>query len=253
MNEQTHQQAPPWHLGRMCGFDTETTGINVETDRIVTACVVQVGGGTPAEPAVWMANPGIDIPDAAAAVHGISTERARAEGRPAGEVVEELVTALAATVTAGIPVVAMNANFDFTILDREARRHGVQPLTEVVGDQLRVIDPLVIDKQVDTYRPGSRNLGALCAHYQVPLDGAHTADADAIAACRVAWRLGTVYPKLGALSLEELHSLQIEWARAQGEDRAAYFRRTPGKERFADSVRTEWPLINIPAQRTEGR
>ncbi|MES9522402.1 3'-5' exonuclease [Streptomyces capoamus] len=242
-----------WHLGRLCGFDTETTGINVERDRIVSACVVQLGGGQPTLAANWLANPGVEIPEAAAKVHGITTEKARAEGRPAAEVVEEIVAALTATVTAGVPVVAMNASFDFTILDREARRHGVQPLTDIVGDELRVLDPLVIDKQVDTYRPGSRSLGALCGHYDVPLDKAHSADADAIAACRVVWRLGTCFPKLGALSLDELHKLQVEWARAQGEDRAAYFRRTPGKERFADSVRTEWPLITIPAQRTEGQ
>ncbi|MFE1192872.1 3'-5' exonuclease [Streptomyces olivaceoviridis] len=249
--EQNHTTTPPWYLGRFCGFDTETTGIDVERDRIVTACVVQVGADQPTAAANWLANPGVEIPEAAAKVHGITTEKARAEGRPAAEVIEEIVAALAATVTAGVPVVAMNANFDFTILDREARRHGIQPLTDIVGDDLRVLDPLVIDKQVDTYRPGSRNLTALCAHYDVPLGNAHTSDADAIAACRVVWRLGTRFPKLGALSVDELHKLQVEWARAQGEDRAAYFRRTPGKERFADSVRTEWPLI--PHPRKEGQ
>jgi DNA polymerase III epsilon subunit-like protein len=236
-----------WHLGRMAGFDLETTGINVDRDRIVTACVAQVGGGNPVAAANWMADPGIDIPKAASDIHKVTTARAHAEGRPAGEVVEQVVTALTAVVLSGIPIVAMNASFDLTLLDREARRHGVQPLTEIVGEDLRVLDPLVIDKQVDTYRRGSRNLTALCAHYDVPLGNAHTADADAIAACRVVWRLGTRFPKLGALSLDELHKLQIEWARAQGEDRADYFRRTPGKERFADSVRTDWPLI--PAQR----
>lgn len=238
-----------WHTGRMAGFDLETTGIDVESDRIVTACVVQVGGGLPVQSADWLADPGIEIPDGAAAVHGITTEKARAEGAPAAEVVESLVAALAQVVVDGIPIVAMNARYDLTLLDREARRHGVRPLSDVVGGDLRVIDPLVLDKTVDTYRKGSRSLTALCEHYQVVLDGAHSADADAIAACRVAWRLGQRFPQLAGTELGELHAAQRMWAAKQAAGLAAYFTRT-GKVEAAASVRAEWPLI--PAQRDGG-
>ncbi|MGW1979193.1 exonuclease domain-containing protein [Streptomyces sp. NPDC001889] len=235
-----------WHLARMAGFDLETTGVSVEDDRIVTACVVQVGGGQPTATATWLADPGIDIPDGAAAVHGITTEQAQADGRPAAEVVEQVVAALAHVVRDGIPVVAMNASFDLTMLDREARRHGVQPLTDIVGDQLRVIDPRVLDKRTDPYRRGGRKLEDLCRTYRVPLDGAHSADADAIAACRVAWRIGQGVPEIGGAALDVLHGRQIEWAREQAESLAAYFARTPGKESWATGVRTEWPLIPHP-------
>ncbi|MEU5974373.1 3'-5' exonuclease [Streptomyces sp. NPDC047315] len=236
-----------WHTGRLCGFDLETTGVDVETDRIVTACVVQCGGKHPTQSATWLADPGIEIPEGAAAVHGITTERARAEGRPAAEVVEQVVAALAQAVRDGVPLVIMNAAFDLTMLDREARRHGVQPLTEIAGDQLRVVDPSVLDRQYDRYRKGSRTLEALCAHYKVALDGAHSADADAIAACRVAWRLGRQYRQIGTATVEDLHGAQIKWAHDLAVDRADYFRRTPGKEQQAATVRTDWPLI--PHQR----
>lgn len=239
-----------WYEGRMAGFDLETTGVDVENDRIVTACAVQCGGGHPTQSATWMADPGIEIPEGAAKVHGITTERARAEGRPAAEVVEQLVAALAECVLAGQPIVAMNASFDLTILDREARRHGVQPLVDLVGKDLRVVDPRVLDKKVDTYRRGGRKLEDLCRTYDVRLDGAHSADADAIAACRVAWRIATTKPAIGRVPLDELHALQIEWARQQAESLAEYFRSTPGKESWADGVRTEWPFI--PAQRAGG-
>jgi DNA polymerase-3 subunit epsilon len=235
-----------WFEGRLCGFDLETTGVDVEQDRIVTACLVQCGGGNPTQSFSWLADPGVEIPEGAAKVHGITTERARAEGRPAAEVVEQVVAGLAESVLAGLPVVAMNASFDLTMLDREARRHNVQPLTDIVGDDLRVIDPRVLDKQVSR-RKGKRTLSDLCQHYEVRLDGAHSADADAIAACRVSWRLGTTVPQLGAMSIDDLHQAQIKWAEAQGRSLAAYFRRTPGKEHQADGVRTEWPLI--PHQR----
>lgn len=230
-----------WHLGRLAGFDLETTGVSVEDDRIVTACVVQVGGAQPVQAANWLANPGIPIPEGAAAVHGITTEHAVAEGAPAAEVVEQVITALAQCVTAGQPIVAMNASYDLTLLDREARRHGIRPLTDLV--QPFVIDPHVLDKAVDKYRRGGRKLTDLCQHYRVPLDGAHSADADAIAACRVAWRIGQQHPQIGAAALPDLHAWQVKWAREQAEGLAAYFRRTPGKEDQADGVRTEWPLI----------
>lgn len=232
-----------WHLGRLAGFDLETTGVDVETDRIVTACAVQCGGGHPTQSATWMADPGIDIPEGAAKVHGITTERARAEGRPAAEVVEQLVAALAECVLAGQPIVAMNASFDLTILDREARRYGVQPLVDIVGKDLRVVDPRVLDKKIDPYRRGGRKLEDLCRHYKVALDGAHSADADAIAACRVAWRIGQKEPAIGNATVAFLHEKQIDWAREQAESLADYFRRTPGKESWADGVRTEWPMI----------
>ncbi|MFM9616777.1 3'-5' exonuclease [Streptomyces turgidiscabies] len=227
-----------WYLGRMAGFDTESTGVDVENDRIVSACVVQCGGGPPSAAANWVADPGIEIPEGAARVHGYTTERARAEGRPAGEVVEEIVTALTAVVLSGIPVVVMNAPYDFTLLDREARRRGVQPLTDIVGDDLRVIDPRVLDKQVDTFRPGKRTLTDLCRLYGVKLDGAHSSDADALAACRVAWRLGSQYPKLAELDLSQLHKAQIEWAAEQAASFQAHLR---GKG-SQDVIDGSWPL-----------
>lgn len=232
-----------WHIGRLAGFDLETSGVDVESDRIVTACVVHVGAGQPVQAATWLANPGIEIPEEAAKVHGITTAKAQAEGRPAAEVVAEVTAALADAARAGVPIVAMNASFDFTLLDREARRHGVKALFDYVDAIPMVIDPRVLDKVVDRYRRGGRTLTDLCEHYRVPLDGAHSADADAIAACRVAWRIGQLHPRIGGMPLDELHEQQVAWAREQAESLAAYFRKTPGKEEWADGVRTEWPLI----------
>lgn len=232
-----------WHLGRLAGIDIESTGVDVEADRIVTACVVQCGGGPPTQSFTWLADPGIEIPDGAFQVHGVTTEQARADGRPAAEVVEQVIAALTESALAGLPVVAMNASFDLTMLDREARRHGVQPLTDVVGKDLRVVDPRVLDKRVDPYRRGGRKLEDLCRTYGVRLDAAHSADADAIAACRVAWRIADNRPDIGGADLAALHASQVQWAREQAESLASYFRRTPGKESWADGVRTEWPLI----------
>ncbi|MFI9200212.1 3'-5' exonuclease [Streptomyces sp. NPDC053048] len=232
-----------WHTGRLCGFDLETTSPEPETARIVTACVVQVGGGHPTNSATWLSDvDGEKIPAEAAAIHGVTTERARREGTDLREVVEHLLAALAQVALAGIPVVAMNARYDVTVLDREARRYGMTTLGKLLGGNLRVVDPLVIDRQLDRYRKGSRTLTALCEHYEVPLDGAHSADADAIAACRVAWRQGSRHPRLAAMSLDELHAAQVAWAAEQAASLQEYFRRKDP----AAVVEGAWPLI--PAQ-----
>jgi DNA polymerase-3 subunit epsilon len=109
-------------------FDLETTGIDVETARIVTAHVGLIDAtGASIAHGEWLADPGVEIPEQASAVHGISTERARAEGRPAAEVVAEIVAAVRAVFARGVPLVVYNAPYDLTLLDREARRHGVEP------------------------------------------------------------------------------------------------------------------------------
>ncbi|MER8158117.1 3'-5' exonuclease [Streptomyces sp. NPDC094472] len=234
-----------WHLGRMCGYDLETTGPDPETARIVTACVVQVGGDRPAQTANWLSDvDGEEIPAEAAKIHGITTERARAEGTDLREVVESIINALAQVALSGVPVVAMNARYDLTVIDREARRYGMPALADTIGGDLRVIDPFVIDKQVDRYRRGSRKLTALCEHYQVRLDGAHSADADAIAACRVAWRLGQRYERLAAMTLDALHAAQVEWAAEQAASLQEYFRKTDPNAYCAP----EWPLVPYQAE-----
>ncbi|NUH35313.1 3'-5' exonuclease [Streptomyces samsunensis] len=229
-----------WHLGRLCGYDLETTSADPETARIVTACVVQVGSNQPAQTATWLSDvDGEEIPAEAAKIHGITTERARAEGTNLREVVESITNALAQVILGGVPVVAMNARYDLTVIDREARRYGMPPLAETIGNDMRVIDPFVIDKQVDRYRRGSRKLTALCEHYKVRLDGAHSADADAIAACRVAWRLGQRYERLAVMTLDELHAAQIEWAAAQAASLQEYLRKSDPAAYCAP----EWPLV----------
>lgn len=211
-----------WHE-RLGVFDLETTGVNVETARIVSAHVgVLDEAGELVSRHDWLIDPGVEIPDAAAAVHGITTERAAAEGMRAVDGVAEIVAALRELLDAGVPVVAYNAPYDFTVLDREAARYGVAPLLHPSP----VIDPLVIDKAVDRYRKGKRTLEMTAAHYRVSLDDAHDAGADAVAAGRVAQALAKAFPEQLRLSAAELHAAQIAWSDEQAASYQEFRRRT---------------------------
>ncbi|WP_368074144.1 3'-5' exonuclease [Agrococcus sp. SGAir0287] len=206
---------------RLAVFDLETTGVDTSTARIVTAFLgVLDERGELVEQHAWLADPGIEIPQGAAAIHGITTERARAEGQPARDVVAAIVAELSNLLRAGTPVVAYNAAYDLTVLHHEALRHGIAP----VESPAPVIDPLVLDKQVDRYRKGKRTLGVTCAHYGIELDGWHEASADAIAAGRLAQAMHELFPQL-QVPADELHASTIDWATQQAESFARYMQR----------------------------
>ncbi len=230
-----------WYTGPLASFDTETTGVDVETDRIVSAAlVVQLAPGAPVRTTTWLADPGVPIPDGARAVHGISDEQVRAHGRPARAVVAEVTRALAAEARAGHPVVVMNAPYDLTLLDRELRRHHGLTLTGgLEGCSLLVVDPRVLDKHVDRYRKGRRTLTDLCTHYGVELAGAHDAAADATASLALTRCIGARYPAaLGGLTAAELHLRQTVWHAAQARGLQSWFDRSGATER----VDLSWPL-----------
>jgi DNA polymerase-3 subunit epsilon len=210
-----------WHQ-ELGVFDLETTGIDVESSRVVSAHVGLLDeSGAVIERRDWLVDPGVEIPAGATAVHGISTERARASGMPASQAIAEIVSELGILFRRGTPVVAYNAPYDFTLLHREALRHGVLPL-DTPGP---IIDPLVIDKAVDKYRRGKRTLAMTALFYGVDLTDAHDAGADAIAAGRVAQALARVHTEALALSAAELHTRQVSWCQEQAEDFQAYMRR----------------------------
>jgi DNA polymerase-3 subunit epsilon len=219
-------------------FDLETTGVDVSRDRIVTAHVgVLDESGAVRRRRDWLADPGVEIPEGAAAIHGITTAHARAHGRPAVEVVREVIESLRTLFDAGIPVVAYNAPYDFSLLKYEALRHAVAPIV----DPSPVIDPLVVDKRFDRYRPGKRTLAVVAQHYAVRLDGAHEASADAIAAGRVAQALAARFGSWLPPTVAELHTRQIGWARAQAESLTEYFVRI-GRIDPDDAVDGSWPI-----------
>ena len=237
--------AAGWAAGPLLGFDTETTGVDPLSDRLVTAALVSRGprgaqGARSQQVRTWLADPGVEIPSAAAAVHGITTERARAEGRAAAEVLEEVAAALAEAMAQGTPVVVFNASFDLTLMESELSRHGLATLSERLGRvPAPVLDPLVLDRAADRWRKGKRRLGDMCSVYGVRVDEAlHTAEVDVAATLDVLEAIARVHPTIGHTDLAALQVLQVDAHRAWAESLNRWLARQ-GRTPDADP---SWPL-----------
>jgi DNA polymerase-3 subunit epsilon len=234
----------PWWQGTAVAFDLETTGITVQKDRVVTIALVHLGDGAP-RPERYLVDPGIEIPEAATAIHGITTERARAEGvEPAGAL-DATAGALALAMRAGHPVIGMNVSFDLSMLHFECLRHAIPTLTDRLGGQVGpVVDVYVLDKEVDTYRKGSRKLGALCEHYGVKHHGAHDSAYDALASAEIAAQIAQRYPRIAKMPLGQLHTAQVGWSRAQRVGLQQYFDRQRQEGEDRQVVELGWPLVD---------
>lgn len=180
--------APWWHRP-LVGLDCETTGADPHdpaTEIVQVALVIAMPDGTITDTS-WstIVRPDGDIPEGAAAIHGITTGQAKTEGADPVEVAERLREGLTRTADKGLPVVAYNAPFDLTLVRRMLRDRLGSDLPP-----LWVIDPLVCDRHIDTYRRGSRKLVDVAGHYDVTLGAdAHDAEADAVASCKLAYAM----------------------------------------------------------------
>ena len=255
MKEQQHSDRSPsadrphpgsWVAGPLLGFDTETTGVDPRSDRLVTAAVVARGPWDPdgrrtQDVLTWLADPGVEIPEAASAVHGVTTEQAREEGRPVTEVLEEVAELLAGAMSQGTPVVAFNGSYDLTLMESELSRHGLATLRDRLGGDLGpLLDPLVLDRAVDRYRKGKRRLGDMCRVYDVQVDATlHTAEVDVAATLDVLEEMARVYPSLARMSLNELVPFQARAHRAWAESFNRWLARQNPDRPGAD---TSWPL-----------
>lgn len=210
-----------WTEGQMLGLDFETTGVDRFSDLPVSYALVSVVDGIAVRSWTGLIDPCREIPPEATAVHGITTEKARGEGMPLDIAIALITDAVLTAGQRGVPVVGMKLDYDLTILDVLGARFWGRGLA-AQGWSGPVLDAGVLDRHFDGVRTGRRTLGDLCAHYEVELDDAHDAWADAVASVRVLLALAARYETLRNADVLRLHEDQIEWHRQWTEDCAAW-------------------------------
>lgn len=208
-----------WVESPWLGFDTETTGVSPVRDRLVTAAGVFRPGGLRSKGdsvvvedavKVWLADPGVSIPQSASAIHGITTEHAQKHGAPIADVLEEVNATLARHLSAGNVVVIFNAGFDLPLLEAESIRHNVAPLKERLGSEsYPIIDPLVLDRASEKFRRGKRTLADLARAYdvEVPTD-THQAHVDSALALDLLAAMLLKHDSLRSLDAKQVHDFQ---------------------------------------------
>lgn len=100
-------------------YDTETTGIKVQSDRIVEIAAFDPIHNRSFE---MLVNPGMAIPQEASSVHGISDEMVK-DAPSFHEVALEFVKFCEGDV---VLIAHNNDNFDFPLMKNEFSRHGVE-------------------------------------------------------------------------------------------------------------------------------
>lgn len=234
---------------RKSSFDTETTSPDPVEARIVTAALVVRGGDREDRVMSWLINPGVPIPKEASDIHGIDDTKA-AEGADPKEALDDIAGNLAAALQYGMPVVAFNLSFDWSVLHYDLLRNGLPTMAERLPSlsALPLVDSHVIDKQVDKYVKGTgmRKLQPTCERYGVTLEDWHTAEADALAALLIAEKQFERYPQLNSMGPAQLFAAQKAWRAEQQAGLQKWFRTKATPEQGGDPAKVidgSWPLI----------
>lgn len=162
-------------------WDTETTGVRRDEDRIITAFISLRDGDEIVSEHSWVIDPGIEIPEEASNVHGMTTEWVRENGRKdVSTAIEEIVHELSEAAHAGYVITGYNNSFDLAMLESEAKRYNKGITGLRIRETGRFIDPIILDRAIDRYRKGSRKLADVARHYGIEFneDEAHAADYD---------------------------------------------------------------------------
>ncbi len=223
-------------------FDLETSGVDKANDVPVSFALVHFSTEEGAVPTInhKIVNPGIPIPKGAMAIHGITDERAQAEGIPLQEAVLEVAEALIDASSRGVPVVGYNVAYDLGMIDACLKRIDGRGL-QARGWKGPVLDPLVLDRHLVRFRKGSRKLADACTHYGVTNSAAHDAEGDALASLQVFLAMREMFPQLKTCSAEELTVLQREWYKSWALS-FNKFLTIKQKPLIADDEARYWPL-----------
>lgn len=181
------------------GIDTETTGTNVATDRIVQLSAIKIMPDGSANARNMILDPEMPIPKNASDIHGIS-DAVIAELKAKGKVYtfKEAAPNIYKFLS-GCDLLTFNGNhFDIPLLAQEFFRAGIETFPE---QGTKSLDPSVIFKKME-----ERTLSAALKFYcGETLENAHDAMPDTIAAIKVLIGQVNKYEHLQGMTVDQLH------------------------------------------------
>lgn len=164
-------------------FDLETTGININKDRIIEISLLKVSPNGDEECKTRRINPGMPIPPESTKIHGITDEDVK--DCPTFKVIAKSLAA----IIEGCDLAGFNSNrFDIPLLVEEFLRAGVD---------IDLNKRKFIDVQTIFHKMEQRTLSAAYKFYCAKeLDNAHSAEHDAKATYEVLQAQLDRYPEL---------------------------------------------------------
>ena len=159
-------------------FDLETTGLDTANDRVVEIGLVKLMPDGERVKMVERMDPGIDIPDGAAKIHGIRTEDVRGLfGKPR---LNKFAAAILEFLGDGDIGGFNTIGYDLPLWLAECERHAIPFSMEGRYSVDAKVIFNVMETGWDRFLMGPRNLTAAVRHYcGRQLDGAHSAEHDA--------------------------------------------------------------------------
>jgi len=182
---------------RVLGFDLETTGLDARKERIVQYALIGSDIDGSHINLTSLVNPRKLIPVESTRIHGISDDDVRGAGSFETHA-KQICDLIEGSVIVGHNV----ARFDWRFLELECMRAGFEPPIPRA-----IIDTLAIARKLRI--PGKHALGPLCARFDISIDRAHTADADAGASLLLLWSMMKNYPNNFRGSIDDLEDMVI--------------------------------------------
>lgn len=207
------ESRPSWKSKRWIFIDTETTGLDVkEGHRVWEIGWAYVNGMQVKARGSWIIDPGREMDPGASAITGVTSAEWAGKGS-----FETIAPKLARLIAHSDVVLAYNAPFDRAFITNEFKLAGVEMPSKPW------LDPLVWVKK---FVPSNNHrLKTMTDRYEIVLDRAHRADADAEAAALLTIKF--LQAAEGASIVDDPHEVEASDTSWREEQRRAKF----GKKR----------------------
>jgi len=167
---------------RFVVIDTETSGFNVETDRILSIALFEIIDGQIDMTLCrkWVVFQPESAPTAATAIHGILPSETR-EGTDEKKVLEELIPLLTGAV-----VVGHHIRFDAAMINEAMIRHFKANFSNrIVDTAIMAMRELAAFHQTGYENQRPPSLNEVCSQLNMPIVARHTAEGDAFLAAQI--------------------------------------------------------------------